>query len=135
MILCLVEDVITTALAAITILFVGKNLIAIFNNDPQVIQTGYSRLLIVFSAYIFSVLYENISGYLRGFGISFVPAILTTIGVCGVRIFWVLCIFPLQRTFQWVLMAYPVSLSFTACLLLIALMVYRPSRKKENIYE
>lgn len=135
LILCLVEDVITTALAAITILFVGKNLIAIFNNDPQVIQTGYSRLLIVFSAYIFSVLYENISGYLRGFGISFVPAILTTIGVCGVRIFWVLCIFPLQRTFQWVLMAYPVSLSFTACLLLIALMVYRPSRKKENIYE
>ena len=63
------------------------------------------------------------------------PAILTTIGVCGVRIFWVLFMFPLQRVFQWLLMAYPVSLAFTAFLLFIALMVYRPSRKKENIYE
>ena len=135
LILCLVEDVITTALTTIIILFVGKNLISIFNNDPEVIQTGYTRLLVVFSAYIFSVLYENISGYLRGFGISFVPAILTTIGVCGVRIFWVLFMFPLQRVFQWLLMAYPVSLAFTAFLLFIALMVYRPSRKKENIYE
>ena len=124
-----------TALATIIILFVGKNLISIFNNDPEVIQTGYTRLLVVFSAYIFSVLYENISGYLRGFGISFVPAILTTIGVCGVRIFWALFMFPLQRVFQWLLMAYPVSLAFTAFLLFIALMVYRPSRKKENIYE
>ena len=135
LVLCLIEDVMITALTTIIILFVGKNLISIFNNDPEVIQTGYTRLLVVFSAYIFSVLYENISGYLRGFGISFVPAILTTIGVCGVRIFWVLFMFPLQRVFQWLLMAYPVSLAFTAFLLFIALMVYRPSRKKENIYE
>ena len=26
------------------------------------------------------------SGYLRGFGISLIPALLTTLGVCGIRI-------------------------------------------------
>ena len=30
--------------------------------------------------------YEMIAGYLRGFGISMVPAVLTMLGVCGVRI-------------------------------------------------
>lgn len=32
--------------------------------------------------------YEMIAGYLRGFGISMVPAVLTMLGVCGVRIVW-----------------------------------------------
>lgn len=40
----------------------------------------------IFTAYIFSMLYELMSGYLRGYGISTVPAILTIIGVCGVRL-------------------------------------------------
>ena len=45
--------------------------------------------MIVFSAYNFSMLYEIMSGYLRGFGVSLVPAVLTMIGVCGIRIAWI----------------------------------------------
>lgn len=71
----------------------------LFNSDPQVIDIGYTRLVIIFSAYIFSLLYEIMSGYLRGFGISFVPALLTTIGVCGTRIAWVYAVFPNHRSF------------------------------------
>ena len=37
--------------------------------------------------------------YLRGFGVSFVPAVLTLLGVCGVRIAWVRFVFPPYRTF------------------------------------
>lgn len=29
--------------------------------------------------------YENMSGYLRGFGISLTPALITMICVCGIR--------------------------------------------------
>ncbi|HCE63002.1 MAG TPA: hypothetical protein DEQ85_08570, partial [Clostridiales bacterium] len=39
-------------------------------------------------AYAFSMTYEMITGYLRGFGISMVLAVLTILGVCGVRIVW-----------------------------------------------
>ena len=67
-------------------LLTGHFLLSIFNNDPQVIALGYDRLKIVFFAYIFSLLYEVMSGYLRGFGISLVPAALTALGVCGIRI-------------------------------------------------
>lgn len=83
----------------------------------------------VFSAYIFSMIYENMSGYLRGFGISLIPAILTIIGVCVVRVIWIYTIFLLHRTFSTILMAYPISLSITALLIFITLIIYKPSKK------
>lgn len=129
LLLCLIEDLIASAAAIALVLLAGKQLLAVFNNDPEVISIGYTRLLMVFSAYTFSMLYEVMSGYLRGFGISLVPAILTTIGVCGVRIGWIHFVFPQNRTFQTILTAYPVSLSATALLMLIALLCYRPSHR------
>lgn len=127
MFLCLIEDVIVSILAIILILSCGKFLLSLFNSDAQVIELGYTRLVIIFIAYIFSMIYEVMSGYLRGFGISLVPAILTTIGVCGTRIAWVYMVFPKFRTFKALLIVYPVSLSVTAVLILIALIIYRPS--------
>lgn len=129
LILCLVEDLIASACAIGLVLLCGKSLLAIFNNDPEVIAIGYTRLLIIFSAYTFSMLYEVMSGYLRGFGISLVPAVLTTLGVCGVRISWIQFVFPLSRTFSTIMIAYPASLSTTALLIGIALFVYQPSRR------
>lgn len=70
LLLCVAEGLVTTAAAAILILSSGKFLLSLFNSDPQVIDIGYTRLVIIFSAYIFSLLYEIMSGYLRGFGIS-----------------------------------------------------------------
>ena len=129
LILCILEDAAATISGIILVLIFGKTLLSVFNNDPQVIEIGYTRLIMVFSAYTFSMLYENMSGYLRGFGISLAPAVLTTIGVCGVRLLWIFTVFPMHRTFTAIMMAYPLSLSATAVLIFIALMVYRPSRK------
>lgn len=129
LVLCLIEDAIASAAAILIILFVGRQLLAIFNHDPQVIELGYTRLLLVFTAYIFSMMYELMSSYLRGFGISLVPALLTILGVCGVRIALVYGVFPSSRTFHTLMMAYPISLSVTAVLIFIALIVYRPSKK------
>ena len=117
------------AIAIVIVLLTGKYLLAIFNNDPQVIEIGYSRLLILFGSYIFSLTYEILSGYLRGFGISLVPAILTLFGVCGVRIVWINTVFPLHHTFRSIMLVYPISLATTAVLIFIALLVYRPARR------
>ena len=131
--LCLLEDLIASAAAIALVLLAGKQLLAVFNNDPEVIALGYTRLLMVFSAYTFSMLYEVMSGYLRGFGISLVPAILTTVGVCGVRIGWIHFAFAQDPTFRTILTAYPLSLSATALMILIALLCYRPSRRFANL--
>lgn len=128
-VLCLIEDSLASVIAVLLILVSGKFLLSLFNRDPQVIAIGYVRLLMIFTAYIFSMIYEVMSGYLRGFGISFVPAVLTILGVCGTRIAWVYLVFPQSRTFRTLMMAYPISLSITAALILIALFLYHPSRR------
>lgn len=127
--LSLIEDAIATAAAICIVLLSGRFLLSIFNNDPQVIELGYLRLKILFFAYIFSMTYEVLSGYLRGFGISLVPAVLVTVGICVVRIVWIKTVFPQSRTFETILNAYPISLAATAVMMIIAVLIYRPSKR------
>lgn len=128
----LLEGAITLVISIGIVFISGKYLLAIFNNDTKVIELGYTRLILVMSAHIFSLIYEVISGYLRGFGISLVPAILTTLGVCVVRIIWIKLYFPQHQTFEAILTAYPISLSLTAVLMFSAMICYRPTKKLIN---
>ena len=132
LVLCLEEDALASGIAILLVLGSGHFLLSIFNRDPEVIALGYTRLMTVFTAYFFSMLYEVMSGYLRGFGISLVPALLTMLGVCGVRILWIATAFPRSRTFQTILLAYPLSLAATAVLILLALLIYHPSRRTKG---
>ena len=127
--ICILEDFIATAATIAVVLFFGHSLLALFDATPEVISVGYTRLVMVFSAYTFSMLYEVMSGYLRGFGISLVPALLTVIGVVGVRITWIAFVFPAHRTFEAIMIVYPISLATTAVLIGIALLCYRPSKR------
>ena len=130
--LTLIEDTIASGAAIGIVLLVGRFLLSVFNSDPQVIEIGYTRLVIVFSAYTFSMLYEIMSGYLRGFGVSLVPAVLTMIGVCGIRIAWIELVFPKNHNFETIMTVYPISLAATALLIFIALLIYRPSHRFAN---
>ena len=127
--LCLTEGILALAAAVSVILFFGKPLLSIFNNDPQVVSIGYTRLVLVMSAHTFSLIYEVLSGYLRGFGISVIPAVLTVLGVCGIRIAWIRFVFPRFQTFRTIVMVYPVSLAATAVMILIALLCFHPARR------
>jgi len=129
MVICFLEGVIATAVAVGIILLTGHSILSIFNTDPEVIRIGYYRLVIIFATFIFPLSYEVMSGYLRGFGISLIPALLTTIGICGVRITWIYAVFPSDPSFNNIITAYPVSLSVTAVLVLAALLLLRPSVK------
>ena len=129
LLLCLGEGIAVLAVAVSTILFFGKPLLSIFNRDPQVIETGYLRLMMVMLSHGMCLAYDVISGYLRGFGISLVPAILTMLGVCGIRIAWVQFVFPQSATFRTLMTVYPVSLTTTALLMTAALLIYRPTKR------
>lgn len=130
LLLCMVEGGVILAAAITVILFFGKSLLAVFNSDPEVVEIGYIRLVMIMLSHSISLLYEVMSGYLRGFGISLTPALLTMLGVCGVRIAWIRFVFPHSRTFRTIMTAYPVSLSLTALFIFIALLCCRPSKRR-----
>lgn len=58
--LCLIEDAAASILSILLILSGGKFLLSLFNSDAQVIELGYTRLLIIFTAYIFSMIYQKV---------------------------------------------------------------------------
>lgn len=126
---CLSEGMLVTLAAAGTVILFGHQLLSIFNSDPEVIANGYLRLVTLMCSYFFSIQYETISGYLRGFGISVLPAILTTLGVCVLRIFWILVVFPAHPTYPTILAVFPISLGTAAVLLIGALLVKRPASR------
>lgn len=130
--LCMLEGLAALVAAIAILLFFGKPLLSIFNNDPEVVETGYIRLMYVMFSHIFNLLYNVMSGYLRGFSISLAPAILTMLGVCGVRIAWIHYVFPLSPTFKTIMIAYPVSLGITALMIFAALLYCRPSKRFEG---
>ena len=129
LLLCFAEGIIAMALSIVIILAFGRDILYLFNKDPEIIETGYIRLMVIFSAYTFTLSYELMSGYLRGFGISLVPSILTMIGICGTRITWIYTVFQTHKSLGYIMAAYPVSLSTTAFLILIALLIIKPSKK------
>ena len=100
----------------------------LFNSDPDVLSYGYTRLVYVFSAYAFTLLIEVLSGYLRGFGMSMLPAAAAIFGICGLRIAWLYFIFYRYPSFPMLMAVYPVTLGVTAILIVGACLVCRPSR-------
>ena len=133
LLLCLLEGIASLAVVITVILFFGKPLLAIFNGDPQVVDTGYIRLMLIMPAHLFSLCYEVLSGYLRGFEISLPPAVLTMLGVCGIRLSWLRWVFPQHRSFLCIMLVFPISLAATALLMLSATLYFRPSRRYAHL--
>lgn len=125
----LIEDAIITVVMIVLVVWQGRTILTLFSSDAEVLDIAYVRVCTLFPAYVFSMVYENMSGYLRGFGISALPSALTAIGVCGTRFFWALVVFPAHPTFATVMLAYPVSFSTTALLIAGALAYCRPAQQ------
>ena len=64
LLLCLLEDLIASGAVIALVVLTSKSLLAIFNNVPGVISIGYTRLVMFFATYTFTMLYEMMSGYL-----------------------------------------------------------------------
>ena len=111
-------------MVAAAILIFADPLLKFFNDDPNVVELGKLRLLYIVTPQLINVIMEIISGALRGYGISMAPAVLTLIGVCGVRISWLYTIFPISPTYETLMMVYPVSWLLTTIMLCFAYRFY-----------
>ena len=127
--LCLLQSLVSTAAVSGLILLFAHPLLSIFNTDPDVIATGQIRLQYIFFAYMFSFAQEGLSGYLRGFGVSFIPAICAVIGICGVRLTWIFTVFRQAPSFTTIMQVYPISLGITAAVILVVTLLVKPSRR------
>ena len=106
---CLICTCIASLSIGLTFLVFGKELLSIYNSDPEVIRWGLVRFRILLVTYFLCGIMDVISGSLRGLGHSFKPMLVTILGVCVFRIIWVACVFPIDRSMVCLMISYPVS--------------------------
>ncbi len=104
---------VTVALSLVLLLFM-KPIMGFFVNDSQVVRLGCNFLRILAPSYFLFVFIEIFSGAIRGAGEALQPMIITGVGVCGLRILWLLAAVPFWPTMEMVAMNYPVTWAVTA---------------------
>ena len=120
------------ALGALGYVF-GPSLLSLYITDSQeAITWGMIRLSHICILYFICGLMDVSTGALRGLGESFIPMIISVLGVCGIRIGWILTIFriPAFHTVQSLYLSYPISWGVTfLCQMAAFLYVYKKHTK------
>jgi Na+-driven multidrug efflux pump len=87
----------------------------------------------IFLGYVFSLFQEVISGYMRGYGVSLIPAVCTIAGICGTRVIWIYTVFRANPTFTVIMQVYPVSLAITALIIAVSALIYKKKNPQIDI--
>lgn len=114
----------TGAMCAIFIAF-GSVCIRAYTSDPAVIEIALKRVRLVLSFQLANLVLQIFSGCMRGLGHSLAPAVISVAGICGVRILYVLTVFPKSPTFDTLMLVYPLSWVLTAAAVLCAYYIVR----------
>ena len=109
----------------------GRQLLSLYIPDsPEAVAWGLFRFYNVGSLYFLFGMMDVLTGAIRGMGSSLVPMVICLLGACGLRILWILAVFPLWRTPGGLYLCYPISWIVTLMALLVAYgLVYRKHAK------
>jgi len=129
---CLGLSFLITAILSVTLYLGGGYIYLMFTADAAVIAKGMEILHFLVPAFATYVCIEVLSGALRGTGDSWIPMIMTAVGVCALRVLWILVAVPLKPDILTVVFSYPLTWSITSILFLVYFYCFS-SLKKFNV--
>ncbi len=130
---CLLLGSVFTMAMSLAFYFSGHTLIKIYTSEQIVADLGCIRMRYALLPQLFNAIMDVLSGSMRGLGRSLVPALISIVGVCGVRLIWVYLVFPQSPTFETLLMVYPVSWIITSAAIAAAYFKTRKSIGKAAV--
>ena len=92
----------------------------LFTTDAQVVVIGEQILHFLVPTYFTYIAIEILSGTLRGIGDSWLPMIICCLGICALRVVWILTAVPLKNDILTIVFSYPLTWTVTS----IAFIVY-----------
>ena len=116
----------------IYILF-SRPLISLYTDSEAVIDAGVKRLMIIACSYVVCGMMDVVVGSLRGLGYSFMPMLVSLVGICALRVVWIATVFqlPQYHTIEMIYYTYPLSWIITlSAHLLCYCFVHRHIKKK-----
>ena len=117
---CMVIGVVLTGTISIVLYNWGMVLVELFTTDAQVQSICMDLIHFVVPTFITYIAIEILSGSLRGVGDALMPLIITGVGVCAVRVLWIIFALPHFHTMLGAAFCYPLTWSLTT----IAFIIY-----------
>lgn len=111
---CMVIGVVLTAIVSTALYFWGYLFIELFTSDPQVQLISQSLIHFMVPTFITYITIEILSGTLRGVGDAWMPLIITGVGVCLVRVIWIIFALPHFNTILAAAFCYPMTWALTS---------------------
>jgi len=106
---CGIASVIISVGMGALILTFGRQLLSVYNTDPEVIEQGLHRLFVNGITYSIFALMQVFAGCVRGMGKSLAPMLISIIGICGLRIVYIYTVFALFPQLNVLYLSYPAS--------------------------
>lgn len=103
----------------------GKPLLSIYTNEPDVIAYGLSRLSVISIAYCICGLMDVFAGTIRGLGYSILPMLVSLVGACVFRVLWIFTVFRWHHSLFVLYSSYPISWVLTLAAHIICYLVIR----------
>ena len=130
----LLASAIGIAMGSVGCIF-GDFIVGLFSDDSEVVAIGADRLMLVMPFYFFCSLMDVAASQIRGMGKSFEPMIVSLLGACGIRLFWIYFVLPLDKTLTNLYWAYPVSWAVTFFVQFALYFVLKNKMKKQGLFE
>ena len=140
---CMVIGVALTASVGVVLYNGGHLLVELFTTDLQVQAISMDLLHFMVPTFITYIAIEILSGTLRGVGDAWMPLVITGIGVCAVRVLWIMLVLPHYHTIIGAAFCYPLTWSLTT----VAFVIYyyffsslrrwklKPLKKRFGVYK
>lgn len=109
----------------------GSRLLGFYSSDAEVIAYGLQRMKIICTWHFLCGVMDVVVGCIRGLGYAVMPMIVSLLGACAFRVFWIYTFFQWDRTLPMLYISYPISWGLTAAVHLICFVaVYRKLKVK-----
>ena len=122
-----------TEILSVIFIVWGDFFVGIYTTSAAVAAYGLSRMYHVCSLEGLTATYEVESAALRGMGKSLEPAIFTILGTVVFRMIWLLTVFRMLPTYEWLMNVYVASWIFTGGALFIVYMRHMHKVEKQGI--
>ncbi|MBO4989993.1 MAG: MATE family efflux transporter [Clostridia bacterium] len=105
------------------ILLLRVPLIGLYVHTEEAFEAATARLLVIALTYFLCGFMDTLAYGLRGIGYSVTPTVISLVGACGFRIFWIFVFFPLPlfHSIVGLAISYPISWILTSAVHLIFL--------------
>lgn len=125
----------STVVLSVLLYYVGVYFYSLFTTDPEVTRIGVEMLQYLVPFYVTYVAIEILSGALRGVSDCWIPMLLSCLGVCVLRILWIVAVVPLRRDIYNIMFSYPLTWTVTSILFAVYYLLFsklrvRAGRKK-----